>query len=127
MVVVHPLPTVTTAPGTPTTGTPSTLYANVSGGTAPYRFAWSFGDGATSSFQDAAHNFSAPGSYTAQVWVNDSVGGSAHATMTVTVTGAPSSPPGKAAGTPLWFWGGVVALVTLGALGAVVLLRRRPG
>jgi chitodextrinase len=128
-VAVHPFPTlaISTGSGTPTAGAASTFYANVSGGTAPYRFAWSFGDGGTSTFRYAVHNFSTVGSYTVQMWVNDSLGGAVHGSFTVTV-GAPSSaPPGSRAGTPLWFWGGIGALVAVGALGAVVLLRRRPG
>jgi PKD repeat protein len=128
-VVVHPLPVVTVSsePGTPTAGTPSTLFANLSGGTAPYRYAWTFGDGGTSTFPFPAHNFSAAGSYAVQVWVNDSVGGSAHGSMTVTVAGPSSAPLGRPVGAPVWFWGGVIGLVAVGALGAVLLLRRRSG
>lgn len=129
--LVRALPTATiaSAPGTPTAGVPATFYGNVSDGTAPYRYSWKFGDGATSSFPYPAHNFTVPGAYTVQLWANDSLGASAHQSLRVSVTtpppgnGSSGGPSGSTANVPVWFWPGVGALAVVGALGAVVLLR----
>jgi PKD repeat protein len=126
--IVRPLPTVTlaSAPSSPVAGVPARFYGNASGGTEPYRYSWVFGDGATSSFPYPAHAFSAAGSYPVQVWVNDSVGGSAHQTLSVTVASAAPSGNGSStgsAGVPSWFWPGLAVLLVVGGAGAVVLLR----
>ncbi|MGP8076300.1 MAG: PKD domain-containing protein [Thermoplasmata archaeon] len=133
--VVRPLPTVTiaAAPGIPVENNSTTFYGNVSGGTAPYRYSWNFGDGTTSSFAFPVHVFSAAGNYSVQVWVNDSVGASTYSRLAVEVAAAPGSqsppPSGNAttstapAGVPSWFWPGLGALLVVGAVGAVVLLR----
>ncbi|MGA8710395.1 MAG: PKD domain-containing protein [Thermoplasmata archaeon] len=133
--VVRPLPTVTIAwaPGLPVDSNSTTFYGNVSGGTGPYRYSWNFGDRNTSSFAFPVHVFSAAGNYSVQVWVNDSVGASAHFRLAVEVAAAPGtgSPPPSGnvtnsagpAGVPSWFWPGLGALLVGGAVGAVVLLR----
>ncbi len=59
-----------------------------SGGTAPYSYAWNFGDGASSLLQDPSHTYSAPGNYTAHLWVNDSASGSATAQVSIAVWNA---------------------------------------
>ncbi len=65
----------------------------VSGGTPPYNFNWSFGDGSSgSSEQNPAHQYSAPGAYTATVTVTDSQGDTSTATIKVTVKEA-NKPP----------------------------------
>ncbi|MDE1819785.1 MAG: PKD domain-containing protein [Euryarchaeota archaeon] len=49
--------------------------ATPSGGTGTYSaFAWTFGDGATSTSQNPAHTYAAPGHYNASVTVTDSSG-----------------------------------------------------
>ncbi len=119
-----PSASIVVATLSPTSGYPVLFTANVSGGTAPYRYAWSFGDGSTSSFAAPAHSFNGTRSYTVDVWVNDSSGGSTHATVTVDVASVTAS----SAGAPLWFWAGLVGLIALGAVGAaLVLLRSRGG
>ncbi|HLM70066.1 MAG TPA: PKD domain-containing protein, partial [Thermoplasmata archaeon] len=93
--VVHPPPTVSvsTLPGAPATGATVAFYGNVSGGTPPYRYAWSFGDGTGSSSAIPVHNYSMVQQYSAQLWVNDSVGGSVRALFSVTVSAPTGSPP----------------------------------
>ncbi len=125
-VTVAPLPTVSaaTAPSSATIGDAVLLFANVTGGMAPYAYAWSLGDGNVSGSPDPLHTFGAPGTYTASVWVNDSGGGSTHATVTVTVA-AVTLP---AEGTPVWYWAALAALIAIAAVGAallVVTLRKR--
>jgi PKD repeat protein len=45
-----------------------------SGGTPPYSYSWSFGDGGTSGQQNCSHTYSQPGSYAAVLRVTDSAG-----------------------------------------------------
>lgn len=56
--------------------------APVIGGTAPYTYAWDFGDSDTGTDQNPSHTYTAPGAYAAQVTVTDADGntatGSAH-------------------------------------------------
>jgi PKD repeat protein len=105
-------------PSAPTAGTPGSFYANVTGGTGPFTYSWLFGDHSASAFAAPQHTYSGSGSYTVQVWVNDSAGGSVHGTLKVSVGGAASS------AVPLWFIGALVALILVGIVGAVLLLRR---
>ena len=62
---------------------------SASGGTAPYTFAWSFGDGATSSMQNPSHTFSSVGTFSVILSVTDSASGQAWAApISITVTSA---------------------------------------
>lgn len=56
------------------------LNGTATGGMPPYRFAWSFGDGATSAMQNATHVYALPGTYAAVLTVTD--GGCVTATST---------------------------------------------
>lgn len=58
-----------------------------SGGTAPYAYSWSFGDGATSSLQNSNHTYTSPGTYTARLTVTDATAATTSKTITITVTG----------------------------------------
>jgi PKD repeat protein len=60
--------------------------ATVTGGTQPYNYAWSFGDGSAASGSTATHSYILPGTYTVTIAVKDGVGQSASATKTVTVS-----------------------------------------
>ena len=64
--------------------------ATAGGGLAPFSYAWSFGDGATSASQNPAHSFSAAGSYNPTLTVTDANGVSVSANAaTVIVNPAP--------------------------------------
>jgi PKD repeat protein len=52
----------------------------VTGGTAPFSFAWSFGDGATSTAQSPGHTYTAAGTYSANLTLTDALGNSVSAT-----------------------------------------------
>ncbi len=81
---------------------------SASGGTGPYTYAWTFGDGSASATgSSAAHTYQNVGLYTATLWVNDSVGESATALLgidavasggagsfSVAATASPLSGPG---------------------------------
>lgn len=60
-------------------------------GGAPLRFAWDFGDGATSSLADPEHVFTEPGVYTVSLTVRGVLGATASTSLTITV--AESAPP----------------------------------
>jgi PKD repeat protein len=63
-----------------------TLEANVSGGDAPYTYTWSFGDGSPDeSGAFVSHTFVRAGSYTVDLYANDSLGDPAQATASILV------------------------------------------
>ena len=63
--------------------------AKVSGGSPPYTFRWSFGDGTTSTAAAPTHAYASPGSYFAQVVVQDSAGRYGYDTEIVRLTVPP--------------------------------------
>jgi len=129
-VVVQPLPTLTVGSNRTTTvvGEPVTFYANVSGGAAPFRYSWSFGDGTRSGFPSPFHVFSTAGTFTVQVWTNDSFSSPDHGSVSITVQAPPptntTGAVGSPGGVPSWFYPGLVGVLAVGAVGAGVLLWR---
>jgi PKD repeat protein len=73
----------TAAPLAPAQGATVTFDGEATGGTSPYSFSWTFGDGGTSTEQRPTHAFSAAGAYAASLTVTD--GASAHASVSVTI------------------------------------------
>jgi YVTN family beta-propeller protein len=74
---VLPAPLVLTAEATPNrtdADVPVQFVSQTSGGTGVNTYSWEFGDGASSSAQNASHSYSRAGSYLARTWVNDSAG-----------------------------------------------------
>jgi len=84
------------------------------GGVAPYRFEWSFGDGATSPDQNPSHTYNSSGQFTVVLTVLDGRDNRSTSSLTVQV-GVPS--PGGA-GEPGWLTGLVVAISVAVAVGA---------
>jgi len=71
-----------TASGAPLTGNAplSTVFtSSVTGGQAPYTYAWAFGDGQTGVGQVVSHTYTVAGSYTATVTVTDNTAATATA------------------------------------------------
>ena len=68
-----------------------TFTSAVRGGSSNYTYAWTFGDGATSSVANPTHTFDTPGDYVTQLVVRDSSGHSAQASSYVYV--APGGGP----------------------------------
>jgi PKD repeat protein len=66
-------------------GDVATFRAQATGGSAPYTFAWAFGDGATASGAVATHAYTAVGVFTATVTATDSLGAQASASVRMTV------------------------------------------
>ncbi|MGI0132379.1 MAG: PKD domain-containing protein [Thermoplasmata archaeon] len=100
--------------------------SNPSGGTPPYRYDWSFPDGATSDLVGPRHTFDRAGTFNVSLQVSDAAGNRTNASVFVDVhTVAPPSPPVfEILGLSIWEWAGVGALVAGGAV-AVWFLRRR--
>jgi PKD repeat protein len=123
-VVAPPVVTLSTAPTSPASGASVELVASVANGSAPFRYQWTFGDGGTSTFASPEHTYSAPGTYTVGVWVNDSGGGATHETLRVTV-GAPSRAAG-ASGPASWLdWALLGVLLAIALVALVLILRSR--
>ncbi len=126
-VVADPTLAVAATTTHPAVGASASFFANITGGTGPYSYAWNFGDGSGAATVPApSHSFGKSGTYSVQVWVNDSDGRSTHQSMSVAVGGGSSS-TSSTSGTPLWFWAGIGALVAALAIGAVLLVRRGKG
>src|SRR6266571_3618382 len=68
------------SPSSPQAGQQITFTAGATGGTTPYTFSWSFGDGSTGTGSSVTHAFSSAGSYTVTLTVRDS--GSPQQTVT---------------------------------------------
>src|SRR6184192_4950302 len=71
---MQPTAAITFSPPSPAAGYPVTLNATSSGGTAPYTFAWTFGDGTNGTGNPASHTFASGGSYNVTVAIRDSTG-----------------------------------------------------
>src|SRR5437016_2047400 len=68
----HPLSaTFSYSPSSPQVGQQVTFTASASGGTTPYSFSWSFGDGSTGTGSSATHAYSSAGSFTVILTVKD--------------------------------------------------------
>ncbi|MFI5415504.1 MAG: PKD domain-containing protein, partial [Candidatus Lutacidiplasmatales archaeon] len=111
-----------------------TFVASATNGTPPYRYAWSFGDGAAATAANGSHLYTGLGQYTVGLNVTDANVIIVHKTFTVDVranvpgtTPAPNPKSAGFAGLPWWVWGLVAALVLAGIVSAVVLLRRGRG
>jgi DNA-binding beta-propeller fold protein YncE len=72
-------------------GETDNFYATASGGLGPVTYSWQFGDGAAANVSNPSHAYSAPGSYVAQVWANDTAGDSSSTAPAVTVAPALSA------------------------------------
>src|SRR6184192_3691220 len=103
----------TYGPSFPQTGQTVSFTGSVSGGSPPYSYSWSFGDGSTGIGSSAQHTYSSTGTLTVALTVKDN--GSPQQTATsqqsLTVSGAPPpltasfaySPSSTQAGQPVTF------------------------
>src|SRR6266704_3587138 len=90
-----PLPTLsasfTYSPSSPQTGQTVSFTGSASGGTSPYSYSWSFGDGSTGIGSSAKHTYSSAGTLTVILTVKDS--SSSPQTAASQITFAVTSPP----------------------------------
>jgi hypothetical protein len=87
LVQYQPLTAEANGPYTGIVNTPIQFSGSAIGGTAPYTYAWTFGDGATSTEQNPTHAYTTPGDFTVTLTVTDNLGSTASDTATVTVAG----------------------------------------
>jgi PKD repeat protein len=104
-------------------GVSLTFRASPTGGSAPFSYAWSFGDGGTASGSPANHTFAAPGNYTVQLTVTDALGGRANATSYVNVVAAQHTQPANTLGLGV-ILGVIAAIIVVVAVVAILLVRR---
>jgi PKD repeat protein len=77
---------VSASPSSPSLGEIVNFSANASGGTPGYTYAWAFGDGGTGgNLRNISHIFTTNGPFNATLRVTDVAGGSATATINLTV------------------------------------------
>jgi PKD repeat protein len=76
---------ISVSPAFPVPGTPAQFNSSFQGGVGPFTHSWRFGDGGTSSTPNATHTFGADGLYVVELWVNDSAGHTATASLQVRV------------------------------------------
>jgi PKD repeat protein len=86
--------------------------ATPGGGTPPYTYAWTFGDGGTSALQNPTHAYSTVGQFTAQLVLHDSAGASLTKNVVVNVSAGPSSTTSNSD-----WW-----IIVVGIVGAVIVI-----
>lgn len=105
-----------------------TFTCSATGGTPPYSYSWTFGDGATGFGSPVSHSYSSPGLMSATCTVHDSEGNAVPAPpVTVTVSSEPS--PTIAGFNPGTFYilvGVLIALVSVAFSVVLILRHRRP-
>lgn len=121
-----PLSAAANTSADPTAGALTSFSIDVTGGTPPYAYAWSFGDGTTSTAADPSHAYLRSGTVSASVKVTDAVGPNVTVPINVTIGEAPSAPAvplGSGVGLALLL--SVVLLIVI-VLALVGMLMRRP-
>ncbi|MDE1820810.1 MAG: PKD domain-containing protein [Euryarchaeota archaeon] len=87
----------------PTAGAPPLMVAflgSASGGTSPYTFSWSFGDGSNATGSNLTHIYSQVGVYVATLYVTDSAGGSVQSSTVINVSSNSSALVAYASASP---------------------------
>ncbi|HTP53824.1 MAG TPA: PKD domain-containing protein [Thermoplasmata archaeon] len=74
-------------------GQPLLSSASASGGTSPYLYSWTFGDGGTAIGHNSSHVYASPGTYPVVVTATDKAGGTATRSSSVEVYADPESSP----------------------------------
>ncbi len=87
VVTVNDLPSVagTAVPSTIDPGRDVSFTCTASGGTAPYTYRWSFGDGSTSAAHSPSHKYTSSGTYAVSVTVTDAANGVARWSTVIVV------------------------------------------
>src|SRR5262249_18413700 len=97
-------PLIATASAVPTSGQVPlnvSFTGSASGGTPPYSYRWTFGDGsAASTAQNPSHTYRNAGNYTAKLTVTDSASPAKTASSTIAISATPigGTPPGPPTG-----------------------------
>jgi hypothetical protein len=119
--------TVAVATANPSPGAPVTFQPTVTGGTPSFTYTWQFGDGASGAGSPSQHTYSAAGTYTVSLLVNDSSGESVRATAQVSVASPSSGSTAALGGADLALAGGAIVVAAAVLLAVLWVRRRRPG
>lgn len=103
--------------------------ATPTGGWAPFTYAWVFGDGGTATGANTTHTFAVASTYSVQVTISDSNGGTNQSTVSIDVAtpSSSSSGLGGVSGLDLALIGVVIAVVIAAAVLFLVMRKRRGG
>ncbi len=112
-------------PTSPTTGATVNFGATVTGGTAPYTSAWTFGDGTSSTSGAPSHSYASPGTYTVNLTISDSDHRTANSTLTVVVSSPSSSGFSLTSGVGLYALLGIVVIVVVVVVAVLVTRQRK--
>ncbi len=93
VMTVNPLPAIACSAAPLYLGAHTGFNANFTGGTAPYRYTWNFGDGGIDTNAVGTHLYGGTGPYTYTVAVTDSKGCTGFCTNTVVIFLAPAIHP----------------------------------
>lgn len=83
-----PLATSFTFSGITAAPSPVTFSASATGGTSPYSFSWTFGDGSSGSGATPSHTYTTAGSYSVVLTASDTASHSAQSTQSITIPAA---------------------------------------
>jgi hypothetical protein len=106
------------------TGRTVSFSAAVHGGTPPFHYTWSFGDGSSSNGSSPRHAYASSGTFLVNVWINDSGGGHYHQLITAKVVRTSGGILWELADLPRWE---VVAIlvVAVSVIASLAFLWRR--
>src|SRR5205807_4694463 len=82
----------TYSPANPQVGQAVSFTGSASGGTPPYTYSWTFGDGGIGSGSSVTHSYQAAGSYNVVLTVIDAGGQTASSTQAASVSNPPPPP-----------------------------------
>jgi hypothetical protein len=125
LVNAAPAASFSLAPSSPVSGSAVGFIPTVSGGTAPFTYAWSFGDGSSSTSAAPTHTYTSSGSFTVKLTVTDALGVSSNSTQTISVSSAPSTSVSLTSGTGLYLLLGIILLLVVVVVLAILLMRKR--
>jgi PKD repeat protein len=117
---------ISTNPSSPSSGSTFALAVGITGGTAPFTYAWTFGDGGIASVASPTHSYAGAGTYSVEVVITDALGQKATAHGSVTVTSSSTSGFSLTSGTGLYVLVGVIVAVLV-VIALVALMRRGRG
>jgi len=106
---------------TPVPGTELTFTATLSGGAAPFKVLWSFGDGSTATGAQVTHAYAASGTYSVNATVTDHTGAVLNGSLPLSISTAPSG-ASSSSGSSLTFPLGLFLGVLVGAALAAVVV-----
>lgn len=88
---IPPTAAVTFSPNAPNVGEPVSFTAQTTGGTPPYAYSWSFGDGSIAQGLTVIHSFVSARTYVGQLVATDAAGAHAMTNVVVIVANPPPS------------------------------------